>query len=219
MKHMIISPIAVIAILLALFACAPAPTPTPLPPTSTPTPQPTPTRVPPTATPVPPTASATPVPTTTPARPPEPFTLTSTTFTEGATIPKKNACREHAGADISPDLKWSGTPANTKSFVLLMDDPDAPGRTFTHWVLFDIPAAQTQLAEGSKAGKIGRHDAGTADYFGPCAPSGTHRYFFKLFALNIESLGLSEGASLADVNRAMQERILGQAQLMGRYTR
>ncbi len=218
MKHTIISPIVCIAILLALFGCAPAPTP--VPPTATPNPTataaPTATRVLPTNTPVPPTLTSLP-PTPTPR--PEPFALTSSVFAEGATIPKRFACREHGGQDVSPDLQWKGAPASTRSFVLIMDDPDAPRATFTHWVLFDIPAAQTQLAEGGKAGKIGRHDAGTADYFGPCAPSGTHRYIFTLYAMNTDSLGLSEGASLANVRGAMAGRTIAQVALMGRYSR
>jgi len=109
------------------------------------------------------------------------FVLTSSAFAEGAAIPKKYSCD---GENVSPQLKWSGAPANTKSFALIMDDPDAPGGTFTHWVAFDIPATQTEIAEGAKSvGKGGKNGRGQTGYTGPCPPSDTHRYFFTLYRI------------------------------------
>jgi Raf kinase inhibitor-like YbhB/YbcL family protein len=147
------------------------------------------------------------------------FQLTSPAFAEGADIPTVFTCD---GQDRSPPLHWSRAPAGTQSFTLIVDDPDAPGRTFTHWVLFDVPAVQSDLPEGFQPGQVGtsgRGDFGRTGYGGPCPPSGSHRYFFKLFALNVPSIGLQEGASRAEVERAMQGHVLGQAQLMGRYSR
>ncbi len=101
-----------------------------------------------------------------------------------------------------------------------MDDPDAPGGTFTHWVAFDIPATQSEIAEGAPSpGKGGKNGRGQTGYTGPCPPSGTHRYFFTLYALDVETIGLSDGASRADVEKAMTGHIIGQSQLMGRYAR
>ncbi len=149
------------------------------------------------------------------------FQLTVAGFAEGAMIPKVHTCE---GKDISPALQWSGAPANTKSFALIMDDPDAPGGTWNHWLLFDIPAGVQALAEGFKPGQVGVsgvNDFGRQGYGGPCPPQGhgPHRYFFKLFAVNTESLGLRAGARRADLDRALRNRILGQAQYSGRYER
>src|SRR5574341_1649094 len=146
-----------------------------------------------------------------------PFTLTSSAFTEGAAIPKKFSCD---GENVSPQLKWNGAPANTRSFALIMDDPDAPIGTFTHWVAFDLPASQNEIAEGAKsAGKSGQNGAGRTGYVGPCPPTGSHRYFFTLYALDVDSLGIGAGVSRGDVEKAMIEHILAKAQLLGRYSR
>ena len=146
------------------------------------------------------------------------FKVESPAFSNGEKIPQKYTCE---GKDISPELRWEGAPPGVKSFVLIVDDPDAPLGTFTHWVLFDIPAAESGLIEGSKQGKPGRNDFGKLGYGGPCPPKGhgVHRYFFKLYALDIPSLGLEEGVSKAEVEAAMKGHILAQAETMGRYER
>ncbi len=146
------------------------------------------------------------------------FKVESPAFSNGEKIPQKYTCE---GKDISPELRWEGAPPGVKSFVLIVDDPDAPRGTFTHWVLFDIPAAESGLIEGSKQGKPGRNDFGKLGYGGPCPPKGhgVHRYFFKLYALDIPSLGLKEGVSKAEVEAAMKGHILAQTETMGRYER
>jgi Raf kinase inhibitor-like YbhB/YbcL family protein len=147
------------------------------------------------------------------------FTLSSSAFSTGDLIPKDFTC---TGANRSPQLSWSGAPSNTQSFVLIMDDPDAPGGPFTHWILFDIPAASAQLVEaGSTIGLSGTNSFGQSNYQGPCPPisGGAHRYFFTLYALNISSLQLKSGAARSQVETAIESHIVGQAQLMGKYER
>lgn len=149
------------------------------------------------------------------------FSLASSAFDDGSGIPTRYTCE---GEDISPELRWQDAPANTRSFALIMDDPDAPGGTFTHWALFDIPADRTSLPEGVSpvdVGTAGRNSFGKAGYGGPCPPPGhgPHRYFFTLYALDTDSLNLSGGASRSQVEQALQGHIIGQAQLMGRYER
>lgn len=140
----------------------------------------------------------------------------SPAFTEGQPIPEKYTCE---GRNISPPLTWSGAPANTKSFAVIVDDPDAPSGIFTHRVLYDIPGKATELSEGSSGGgKEGVNSFGKADYGGPCPPSGTHRYFFHLYALDTDSLSKA-GLSKADVIRVMKGHILAEGQLMGTYRR
>lgn len=143
--------------------------------------------------------------------------MVSAAFTEGSGIPKKHTCD---GEDISPQLGWSGVPQGTKSLALIMDDPDAPGRVFVHWVLFDIPASLTELPEGTTgSGIAGTNNFRRTGYNGPCPPAGSnHRYFFKLYALDQE-LKLAAGASKADLEEAMQGHILASGQLMGKYGR
>lgn len=147
------------------------------------------------------------------------FQLKSPAFENGATIPTKHTCE---GDDVSPELAWGDPPANTRSFALILDDPDAPGATFTHWILVDIPGTARGLAEGtSDAGMATANDFGMTRYGGPCPPpgDGKHRYFFNLYALDRESLELSKNASRADVERAMDGHVLSQVQLMGTYER
>jgi Raf kinase inhibitor-like YbhB/YbcL family protein len=147
--------------------------------------------------------------------------LSSAAFEAGGTIPKQFTCD---GPDLSPALEWSGAPPNTRSFSLLVDDPDAPAGTWVHWVLYDLPAETNQLAEGvpkdeqlSNGARQGKNDFRRIGYGGPCPPPGrAHRYFFKLYALDA-SLNLNAGASKADVEKTMAGRILAQATLMGRY--
>lgn len=149
------------------------------------------------------------------------FKLLSSAFPEGGTIPQLHTCE---GADLSPALEWSGAPANAKSFVLIMDDPDAPAGTWNHWLLWDIPASTHSLPQGFKPGQTGEsgtNDFGKPGYGGPCPPKGhgPHRYFFKLYALDTESLGLRAGAKRADLDRALRNHIVAEAQYMGRYER
>jgi len=141
--------------------------------------------------------------------------LTSPAFTEGGAIPAKFTC---TGANVSPALAWSGAPDGVQTFTLIMDDPDAPRGTWVHWVVFDLPGDLSGLPEGvgQDVGIQGANSYGRTGYAGPCPPSGTHRYFFKLYALDT-ALSLRAGASKEDVLRAMDGHILAQAQLMGTY--
>jgi hypothetical protein len=151
--------------------------------------------------------------------------LTSGVFAEGATIPVKHTCE---GPDTSPPLAWTDRPANTKTFALIMDDPDAPMGTWVHWVLWNLPGTMNSLPENvSKTGELkelggalqGNNTWPKIGYYGPCPPPGKeHRYFFKLYALD-GTLGLKAGATKADIEKAMQGHVLGRAQLMGTYGR
>lgn len=151
------------------------------------------------------------------------FVLSSTAFQEGEDIPVKYSCD---GQDVSPALSWSGVPQGTQTFVLILDDPDAPGGAFTHWVLFNIPAdtldlsegipAQAQLADGARQGI---NDFGQIGYGGPCPPIGSrHQYRFTIYAID-KSLDLMSGATKQQVLDAIQGYILDQAQLTGMYQR
>jgi Raf kinase inhibitor-like YbhB/YbcL family protein len=147
------------------------------------------------------------------------FTLTVTAFADGSLIPAKFSCE---GANVSPELRWNEAPVNTKSFALIVDDPDAPAGTFTHWVLFDIPADRSSLAEGTSAvGVTGKNDFGRAGYGGPCPPRGhgPHRYYFTLYALDTASLKLKAGAGRREMEAALRSHILAQAKYLGRYER
>jgi Raf kinase inhibitor-like YbhB/YbcL family protein len=143
--------------------------------------------------------------------------LTSTAFTEGSTIPKQYTCD---GKNLSPQLAWTGLPQGTQTLVLIVDDPDAPGRTFVHWVLYDIPGNTIGLSEGVQGiGVTGTNDSRRTSYSGPCPPSGpAHRYYFKLYALD-QALKLAPGATKADVEKTMKGHILSWGQLMGKYGR
>jgi len=150
------------------------------------------------------------------------FQLTSPAFAEGAKIPKKFTCD---GEDLSPALQWSAPPAGVKTYALIVDDPDAPSGTFVHWVLYNIPGevvaipeAVTRTRQVPGLGEQGLNSARQTGYFGPCPPGGTHRYFFKLFALDAVLTPAGE-ATAADVVKRMQGHILAEAQLMGRYSR
>ncbi len=145
------------------------------------------------------------------------LTVTSAAFTDGASIPGKYSCK---GESISPPLKWSGAPAQTKSYALIVQDPDAPSGTFYHWVDFNIPASTTQSPEGAQnVGTPGKNGAGKLGYTGPCPPSGTHRYIFNLYALDVTTLRVNEGATHDQVESAIQGHILAQGQLMGRFSK
>lgn len=145
--------------------------------------------------------------------------ITSNAFSEGEMIPSKYTCD---GADISPQLKWNGVPADAKSIALLVDDPDAPAGDWVHWVLYNIPNDVSELGENVKslpAGTLaGITDFRKNSYGGPCPPSGTHRYFFKIYALDTK-LSLKPGANKSALLDAMKGHILAQGQLMGRYKR
>ena len=145
------------------------------------------------------------------------LTLTSDAFTNGQSIPAKYSC---VGKNISPALAWNESPAGTKSFALIVDDPDAPMGTWVHWVLFNIPASTGSLQESadSSAMSAGKNSSGNTRYDGPCPPSGTHRYFFKLYALD-STLSLSPGATKEQVLKAMEGHILAQGELMGTFSK
>lgn len=140
--------------------------------------------------------------------------LTSPAFENNGHIPKKFTCD---GEDISPGLEISDVPDKTQSLALIVDDPDAPMGTWVHWVVFDIPVI-SRVEENSIPGRQGRNDFGRKDYGGPCPPSGTHRYFFKLYALD-KILNLSEGIIKQDLEKAMQGHILDKVELIGLYKR
>ena len=142
--------------------------------------------------------------------------LSSSAFEDDEAIPSEYTCD---GADVSPPLTFSDVPENTKSFVLIVDDPDAPMGTWVHWLIWNIPANKTVFSKGENITfSQGRNDFGKLDYGGPCPPSGTHRYFFKLYALDT-TLELNEGATKKQLESAMAGHILEEAQLMGTYKR
>lgn len=143
------------------------------------------------------------------------FKMSSPAFQDSGLIPKIHTCQ---GENKSPELNWSQVPVNTHSFALIVDDPDAPGGTFTHWVLYDMPARSEKLAAGaSNSGVSGLNSTNQPGYMGPCPPSGIHRYYFKLYALDVPTLGLPAGATRQQLEAAMQNHILGTAETMGKY--
>jgi Raf kinase inhibitor-like YbhB/YbcL family protein len=152
-----------------------------------------------------------------------PFELISTAFEPGEPIPDKYTCD---GEDVSPSLAWGDPPAGTRSLTLIMDDPDAPGGTFDHWILLNISPELRELPEAMPAGTSfgdmttisGMNSFGRSGYDGPCPPSGTHRYFFKLYALDT-TLNLDTTATKEQVLAAMEGHILAEAELMGTYIR
>jgi Raf kinase inhibitor-like YbhB/YbcL family protein len=145
------------------------------------------------------------------------FELTSGAFAQGQPIPRRHTCE---GEDVSPPLAWSGVPEGTVSLALVVDDPDAPSGTFTHWLAWGIDPALDGLREGEAAPVEGRNDFGSAGWRGPCPPPGhgPHRYFFKLHALDGE-LDLPAGAEKAEVEQAIEGRALAVAELTGTYER
>jgi len=133
-------------------------------------------------------------------------------FENGKKVPRKFTCE---GDDINPTLIIEGIPAGTKSMALIVDDPDAPMGTWVHWVSFNIPVV-SQIDEDSIPGKQGLNDFGRKNYGGPCPPSGTHRYFFKLYALD-NMLDLNEGINKEALEEAVEGHILDKAELIGLY--
>jgi Raf kinase inhibitor-like YbhB/YbcL family protein len=144
--------------------------------------------------------------------------LTSDAFTNGQPIPVQYTCD---GANHSPPLSWSDPPPGTKSFALVIDDPDAPSGTFRHWAVFDIPANVRSMAAGQEIGSQGTNDKGSRGYTGPCPPKGNppHHYHFRLFALGVEKLGLSPTAKVKDVEDAAAGHAIAQGELIGTYQR
>jgi Raf kinase inhibitor-like YbhB/YbcL family protein len=148
----------------------------------------------------------------------QPFALSSSAFAAQAAIPARFTCD---GADVSPPLAWVGAPPGTQSIVLVVRDPDA--RNFVHWIAYEIPAAQTgslpeAIARSAPSPKQGRNDFGRDGYGGPCPPSGTHHYVFRLSALD-RTLGLRAGKTAAEVEAAMAGHILATTELTGTYKR
>ena len=151
----------------------------------------------------------------------EPFSITSSAFADGARIPAHYTCD---GENISPPLTFAGVPTGAVSLALIMDDPDVPKHLrpdglWVHWVVFDMPADVREIGEGAvPAGTMGANTRGALAYGGPCPPDREHRYFFKLYALDVK-LGLPEGATRDEVLAAMEGRVLAGAELMGKYMR
>ena len=151
------------------------------------------------------------------------FTLSSAVFSSGSAIPADNSC---SGANTSPPLAWSGMPAGTKSFALVVQDPDAPHGVFTHWIAFDIPASASSLPAGvphtneiAGGGEQGMNSAAKIGYMGPCPPPGkVHHYHFTLYALN-STINLPKGASLRAVQAAMESHVIGSAKLVGTFSK
>lgn len=153
------------------------------------------------------------------------FTLRSSAFAPDGPIPVRYTCE---GKDLSPPLTWTDPPAGTKSLALIVDDPDAPDpaapkRTWVHWLRYDLPIEPGSLAEGAgnqppaPPVREALTDEKRLGYHGPCPPIGRHRYFFRLFALDRELPDLGPNAQRANLERAMEGRVLGQAVLMGTY--
>lgn len=150
------------------------------------------------------------------------FQLSSPAFEHKGKIPPKYTCK---GEDVSPPMEWTDAPSGVVSYALIMDDPDAPVGTWVHWVVFNIPGSTTSLSEGIESGQSvlkgalqGKSSWGRNQYNGPCPPAGEHRYFFKLYALDVE-LNLKDNATKADVVQAIQGHTLGLAELMGVFSK
>lgn len=146
----------------------------------------------------------------------------SPSFEEGKTIPQKHTCD---GEDVSPQLAWTGVSEGAKSLAIICDDPDAPAGTWVHWVLYNLPADAVGLEEKvppretlPSGARQGKNDFRKIGYNGPCPPGGTHRYFFKVYALD-RLLDLPPGATKAELVRAMEGHVLAQGSLMGTYSR
>lgn len=143
--------------------------------------------------------------------------ITSSAFDHNQNIPSKYTCD---GENVSPPLSFLDVPENTKSLVLIVDDPDAPGKTWVHWTVFNIDPRVVEVAKNSvpKGGIESMTDFGSPGYGGPCPPSGTHRYFFKLYTLD-STLNLSSTADKKAIEEAMEGHVLASSELIGRYRR
>jgi len=140
--------------------------------------------------------------------------ITSPAFENKGFIPKKYTCD---GDDVNPPLKIEGIPEGTRSLVLIVDDPDAPRGTWDHWIVWNIPPVE-KIEEDSVPGTEGLNDLNRRSYGGPCPPSGTHRYFFKVYALDTK-LDLNPNSRKRDVERAMEGHIIAKGEIVGRYSR
>lgn len=149
--------------------------------------------------------------------------VTSSGFSPGASIPNKFTCK---GEDLSPALEWNGAPSNTVAFAIIMDDPDAPSGTWVHWVMWNLSATTHSLSEGvpkreqlQNGARQGRNSFGKTGYNGPCPPPGqTHRYFFRLYALD-SKVELPAGADRNALDAAMKGHVLAQGEYMGTFHR
>lgn len=143
--------------------------------------------------------------------------LTSSAFSHNQSIPQNYTCD---GENVNPPLSISGVPENTKSLALIMDDPDAPAGTWVHWAVWNIDPKTTEIAENSVPTGVveGKTSFGKPGYGGPCPPSGTHRYFFKLYALDT-TINLSSSSTKQDLEKAMEAQILDKTELIGLYSR
>jgi len=153
---------------------------------------------------------------------PATMTMTSSAFAAGASIATKYTCD---GEGVSPPLQWDAPPSGTQSIALIVDDPDAPSGTFVHWVIYGLPPSQRSLPEGvstderpATGGVNGQNGAGKLGYTPPCPPSGVHRYFFRVYALDV-NLDATPGWTNNQLLQAMNGHIIGQAELMGTYGR
>jgi Raf kinase inhibitor-like YbhB/YbcL family protein len=146
------------------------------------------------------------------------FSLISSAFANGGAIPRQYTCD---GGDRSPLLRWSGPPAGTRSFALVVHDPDAPSGDFTHWLLWNIPAGAREIHEGdTRVGVPGTNDFGKPGYNGPCPPPGrAHRYIFLLYALSRPTFPLHRGARRAEVEAGIKGHVVGRALVIGTYAR
>ena len=152
----------------------------------------------------------------------EKIEVRSPAFSEGDSIPREFACD---GANMSPPIEWSGVPSHAQSIAIIADDPDAPSGDWVHWVLYDLPPSLTGIPAGvpvseklPAGGTQGRTDFGKIGYGGPCPPKGTHRYFFKIYALDT-MLHSKSGMTKKELLNAMQGHVLAEGQLMGKYRR
>ena len=151
------------------------------------------------------------------------ISISSDVFENGGMLSSEYTCD---GSDVSPGLSWNGIPAGTQSIALIADDPDAPGKTWVHWVIYNIPANSTDLPAAVPKNKTlddgslqGKNDFGRIGYNGPCPPPGkSHRYFFKVYALDA-TLSLKSGATKSQVEAAMSGHILAQGEMVGKYGR
>src|SRR5690606_8513229 len=153
------------------------------------------------------------------------FAITSAAFAQGEEIPSRHTCN---GEQLSPPLEWTGAPEGTRSFVLIVDDPDAPDpdapkTVWVHWLLYNLPPDTSSLAEGASSSKLPAgaleldNDGHTVGYTGPCPPIGRHRYYHRIYAMDSLLPDLGRNASRADLEAAMDGHVLGMAELMGTY--
>jgi Raf kinase inhibitor-like YbhB/YbcL family protein len=145
------------------------------------------------------------------------FLLESSAFGNAQPIPSRHTCE---GEDVSPPLRWANVPEDTRSLALVVDDPDAPGGVFTHWIAWGLDPGAQGLGEGEPAPRAGRNDFGTTGYRGPCPPAGggRHRYVFRLYALDTE-VALAAGATKGELEQAIEGHVLTTAELVGTFER